>query len=52
LGQKVSGTFFDEEKQSTFEVDMCPYYDVDDTTVVGCVYTARDITNRNDEPSP
>jgi CheY-like chemotaxis protein len=52
LGQKVSGTFFDEAKQATFEVDMCPYYDVDDTTVVGCVYTARDITNRNDEPSP
>lgn len=45
-GQKLTGTFSDQKKQRNYEVNMTPYYDRDDSTVIGCVYIARDITDR------
>ncbi len=48
-GQKLTGTFFDEDTASSYEVDICPYYDVDNKTVIGCVYTAREVTKKNTE---
>ena len=45
-GQKLTGRFFDEGLQASFEVNLTPYYDRDDRTVIGCVYVARNITQR------
>ncbi|GAB4346406.1 MAG: hypothetical protein Kow0089_23760 [Desulfobulbaceae bacterium] len=40
-GRKVSGRFVDTASGAPYEVNITPYYDRDDTTVIGCVYIAR-----------
>ncbi len=45
-GQKVTGRFTEQSTQKTYEVNLTPYYDRDNVTIVGCVYIARDITDR------
>lgn len=48
-GVSQKGTFYDERLQAQFEVNLTPYLDVDEKTIVGCVYIARDITSRQEE---
>lgn len=45
-GRKLTGRFTDQRLQTSYEVSLTPYYDRDDVTVVGCVYIAREITER------
>lgn len=45
-GEKLTGTFSDNRNQRSYEVNLTPYYDRDDATIIGCVYIARDITGR------
>lgn len=40
------GSFFDDRLQTQYEVNLMPYYDIDEKTIVGSVYIARDITGR------
>ncbi len=49
-GQKLTDIFFDEDTASSYEVDLCPYYDVDNKTVVGCVYTVRVLSQKETGP--
>ena len=42
------GSFFDDRLQTQYEVNLTPYYDIDEKTIVGSVYIARDITGRRD----
>ena len=45
-GKPVTGKFHDESAQALYEINRTPYYDLDDRTIIGSVYIARDITNR------
>ncbi len=45
-GQQLTGTFVNESNNAKYEVNLTPYYDIDQETVIGCVYIARDITGR------
>ncbi len=45
-GHHLTGTFFDQKRQRKYEVRMTPYYDADRRTVTGCVYIAREMTER------
>jgi len=45
-GQPLTGSFHDAERNARFEVNLTPYYDADDRTVIGRVFIARDITGR------
>ncbi len=40
-GEQLTGKFTDPGLQERYEVNLTPYYDRDDTTVIGCVYIAR-----------
>jgi len=42
------GSFFDNHLQTQYEVNLTPYYDIDEKTIIGSVYIARDITGRRD----
>lgn len=43
-GERVQGKFKDTKLGVTYEVNLHPYYDRDEITVIGCVYIARDIS--------
>ncbi|MHB1349438.1 MAG: response regulator [Desulfobulbus sp.] len=45
-GVSQKGIFYDERLQAEFEVNMTPYLDVDEKTVVGGVYIARAVSDR------
>lgn len=45
-GKPVTGRFHDETSRRQYEINLTPYYDLDDRTIIGSVYIARDITNR------
>lgn len=45
-GRKLAGKFTDQRLQASYEVKLTPYYDRDDTTVIGCVYIAREVKDR------
>lgn len=45
-GRPLTGTFDDPQRRARYEINLTPYYDTDDRTIIGGVYIARDITNR------
>jgi PAS domain S-box-containing protein len=45
-GKPVTGEFYDESREAQYEINLTPYYDTDDRTIIGSVYIARDITSR------
>lgn len=44
--KSISGNFYSQDGQKHYEVNMTPYYDRENNTINGCVYIARDISNR------
>lgn len=44
--KSISGDFYTQDGKTHYEVNMTPYYDKDSNSVKGCVYIARNITNR------
>lgn len=47
-GAMQKGSFYDDRLRARYEVNLTPYLDVDEKTIVGCVYIARDITGQRD----
>lgn len=45
-GTPLTGEFYDESRETQYEINLTPYYDTDDRTIIGSVYIARDITSR------
>jgi PAS domain S-box-containing protein len=45
-GVPQQGSFFDERLQAWYEVNLTPYLDNDEKTIIGCVFIARNITGR------
>jgi DNA-binding response OmpR family regulator len=45
-GVPQKGSFFDDRLQAQFEVNLTPYFDIDENTIIGSVYIARDVTGR------
>ena len=45
-GRPQTGEFYHERTDTTYDVNMAPYYDYDDTTIVGLVYIAHHIFPR------
>jgi len=53
-GVPQHGSFFDDRQQAQYEVSLTPYFDIDEKTIIGSVFIARDVTARqaNDEQKP
>jgi len=48
-GVPQKGSFFDDRLQARYEINLTPYFDIDEKTIIGSVYIAREITGRLQE---
>lgn len=46
-GVSQKGSFYDQRRQAQFEVNLTPYLDNDEKTIIGFVFIARDVTDRH-----